>query len=136
MFVVHFRNQQRHIRVHAKRRRVTDHWKTGAGKRAFTSRAMSPGKLEKIRSQSSGGSGAATIIDLTNAGISPARRQVQASSKALALRTIRSRQRGDLKLRMVLQQLDEALPDHAGSAKYSYTKFLCHIPDLVVKQKS
>src|SRR6266536_1012328 len=46
-------------------------------------RAMSPGKLEKISSQSSGGCGGAIVIDFTKAGIPPAKRHVQASWKLL-----------------------------------------------------
>ena len=42
--------------------------------------AISPGKLEKTTSQSSGGAGGCTTICFTPSGMSPGKRQVQASA--------------------------------------------------------
>src|SRR5438105_249640 len=42
------------------------------------------------------------------------------------LRTIRGCERGDFKLRMTFQQLNEALTDNTSRAENAYAKFLVH----------
>src|SRR5688572_16495275 len=127
MFVIDFGNQQWHRRIHAKGRGITDHWIACQGKSLFRLAGDIPGETRENQITIEGRFGRLYDHGL-NGGRHVAREPPCASFRIrLAPRAIRSRQRGDLKLGMALQQLNEALAHHSSRAKNSYTKFVSHL---------
>ncbi len=125
MLGINFRNEQRHVRLHAPRRRIADHGITRAGKLLFdVARAIRrqageneiaiERRLRRAHRNVPHGRG--------HIAHEPPRARL---GVRLILRAIRGRERRDLELRMVREQLNESLPHRAGGAQYSCAELLC-----------
>src|SRR5712671_298439 len=127
MVRVYLGNQQRHISAHPMWRRIADHGITSAGKFflrffGYVARQTRKDKITIKRRRW------ALHDDLFHtfrhvAGQAPG----TSLGERFPLRTIRSGERGDFELRVIFEQLNEALAYHASRSENTNTKFLvCH----------
>ena len=119
MLVIHFRNQQRHIFVHAKRRRVADHRITGRGETSFRFARDLARQTRKYEIAIEWRRGRLHRHRANRRGHFTAQTPRARFAIRLSLRTIGRRNSGDFKLRMVLEQLNEPLAHHSRRAENS-----------------
>ena len=121
--VIDFRDDQRHILLHAQSAGVGDHSAASVGETRLQLGGDAGIERGEDHFGRAVGRGRRDSHSATLAGIAVFSRQRAASAYGLAFGAVRSGQPRHFEPGMVLQHLDKALPDDAGSAENSDRDF-------------